>query len=58
LHRFISSDGGHNMASEVAAGVDGICADAEQFGNLSADITGAASNGSPDPTSQHTQPSC
>ena len=45
------------LADEVAAGVDGIGADAEQFGDLSAHVARAAGNGSPHPTSQQTQPS-
>jgi hypothetical protein len=45
------------LADEVATGVDGIGADAKQFGDLSAYVTRAAGNGSPDPNSHCTQPS-
>src|ERR1700733_4518987 len=44
------------LADEVAVGVDGIGADAEQFGDLRADGTWAANDGSPDPISYHTDP--
>src|ERR1700759_748945 len=45
------------LADEVAVGVDGIGADAEQFGDVRADSVWAAQDGSPNPTSFHSNPS-